>query len=343
MTAHAQPEHAASPPQTQPDALASARKLFTEALRAEEKGNFAEALEKFRRVAKVRDTVPVRYRIGACLEGLGQLKDALQAYQSVIDLGAGDAKDLDVVRAAKEQSSTLNERIPQLTLTLSSADARVPDISIDGTPISSGELGKPIALEPGAHQVSASAPGAEPFQTQITLNERARLSLVVQIPDAHAAPPAPPPAPGPGDPPPPPSVSPDRSRTTGGWITLGAGAAFLVGAGVTLALRESAISSLDDACPSGACPRSRENELSSTRSRAQAEGPIAAVFAGLGVVGVGIGTYLLLTSHRAPAASAVSASRKDALARRPISGAGNFSLAGRMTPAGGQLTLTTAF
>jgi len=308
------------------DALASARKLFAQALRDEEKGNFADALEKFQRVANVKDTVPVRYRIGTCLEGLGRLKDALNAYQAAIDLGAGDPKDLDVVRVAKEHTSTLAERIPQLTLTPSDHASSSSEVKVDGNPISSSELGKPIALDPGTHDVSASAPGAVPFQTQVTLAERARLSIVVPLdPKGAAEVPAPPTHPA--------HDSSASLRKTEGWIAVGIGAAFLVGAGVTLALRQSDISKLEDACPNDACPRSREGELSSVHSRAKAEGPIAAVLAGVGLIGVGVGTYFLLSTPHAnhpPASGGTSRAR-------------GFGISGRIAPSGGEFVLTTTF
>jgi hypothetical protein len=51
--------------------LDRARALFAEALSDQEAGRTAMALEKYRRVAEVRDTAQVEYRIGTCLEGLG--------------------------------------------------------------------------------------------------------------------------------------------------------------------------------------------------------------------------------------------------------------------------------
>ncbi|WP_394823855.1 tetratricopeptide repeat protein [Pendulispora albinea] len=349
--AHAQQQQQQQQQQQGENGLAAARKLFAEALRAEEKGNFAEALEKFRRVAQVKDTVPVRYRIAACLEGLGQLKEALRAYQAAIDLGAGDPKDLEVVRDAKRHTSSLGERIPQLTLTVSPRAPSSSEVRIDGDPLPVAELGKPIPLDPGTHDVTASAPDTVPFRTQITLPERARLSLLVPL-DPKPAPKneehrtaLPPPASPPSaiTAPEAPaqtasSSSSSSARTTGGWIAVGAGAALLVGAGVTLALRQSDISKLEDACPNNVCPGEREDELSSIRSRAQAEGPIAGVLAGLGAVGIGVGTYILLSKPH-PNASTGAGSNVNFL-----NGArGELRLGGRPAPGGGRLVLTTTF
>jgi hypothetical protein len=54
------------------DGLDAARKLFADALRDEENGDFVSALEKFGRVRSVRDTASIEYRVGTCYEGLGK-------------------------------------------------------------------------------------------------------------------------------------------------------------------------------------------------------------------------------------------------------------------------------
>src|SRR5690348_4451232 len=76
-----------APGQT-PDELAQGRQLFSEALDDEEHKRFAEALEKFQRVVKIKDTAATRYRIGMAYEGLGKLKEAIEAYNAAIRVGS---------------------------------------------------------------------------------------------------------------------------------------------------------------------------------------------------------------------------------------------------------------
>jgi hypothetical protein len=65
---------------------------------------------------------------------------------------------------------------------------------------------------------------------------------------------------------------------------------------VTLWLRHDDIASLEHTCPNGNCPPgSNPNELGSIRSRAVAEGPIAAALAASGLAAALVGGYLLLT------------------------------------------------
>jgi hypothetical protein len=82
----------------------------------------------------------------------------------------------------------------------------------------------------------------------------------------------------------------DGSGRRAASITLFVGAGLLAGATVvTLVLRASDVGKLNDACPGGACPVSRQDELTSTRDRALMEGPLAAVFGGTALVAATVG------------------------------------------------------
>src|SRR5262245_59086014 len=89
--------------------LAAARRLFAEALKDEEQQHFDLALGKFQRVQKVRDTAPIRYRIGTCYEGLGRLRQAALAYQATIAIG--QPKDREVVRVARSRLASVDRRM----------------------------------------------------------------------------------------------------------------------------------------------------------------------------------------------------------------------------------------
>lgn len=287
--------------QTAPE-LSEARKTFTSALADEEHSNFEAALEKYRRVQAVRETVAVRYRIGACLEALGRFKEAIAAYEGAIALGSGgDPNNAESIKAARAKVVDLTKRSPQLSLTLSETAPPDASVELDREVVPPAMLRKPMPIDPGTHVVSATAPGATPFRTELTLAEGAHLALV--IPLVAQGPPTP------RLPPPQPPVEkrPEpRAHGTAGWLTLGAGAALLVGAGAFVLVRHGQISDLTQACPGGVCPRSREAELTSLRSHAVTNGTIAAVLAGAGVIAGGVGAYFLFFRNQ-PSSPAVTA------------------------------------
>src|SRR6185436_6559720 len=65
------------------DELKAARELFQEAYKDEQEKRYPEALDKFRRVAKVKESASVRYRIASVLEPMGRLREARDAYRAV--------------------------------------------------------------------------------------------------------------------------------------------------------------------------------------------------------------------------------------------------------------------
>src|SRR5689334_4421074 len=111
--------------------LDRARATFGEALVDQEAKRYAVALDKFRHVAEVRDTPQVEYRIGMCLEALGERRAAIVAYDHAAHLGRGDAQAQDVVTAANDHIATLATDMGKLGITAHGADA--PDVRIDGT------------------------------------------------------------------------------------------------------------------------------------------------------------------------------------------------------------------
>jgi hypothetical protein len=291
----AMPQAARAQPKSE---VVAARNLFEEAVSDEGGKRFAVALEKFRRVQAVRDTTHVRYRIAACFEELGKLRESVASYDAAIQLGENDPKSGDVVRAAKERISELRKRMPSLTITLSKESPSDAEVELDHEKLSASALGAPVLLDPGVHEVSGSAANAPPFHTSLTLAEGARISLVVPLDRALVASTTEV-APVEREHPPTdrgrhPVEANGSGRRTWGFIAVGTGGALLVGSGVVLLLRHNDIATLHDACNNdGVCPKSREAELTSVRGRAVTEGPVAVALAAGGVVASAVGVYLL--------------------------------------------------
>jgi hypothetical protein len=75
----------------------------------------------------------------------------------------------------------------------------------------------------------------------------------------------------------------------------GVGVAGLIGSGVFYALRQGEKSALDDVCRGSICPESASDK----QSKGQLYTTLATVSLGVGVVGVGVATYLFISgSHQ---------------------------------------------
>jgi hypothetical protein len=105
----------------------------------------------------------------------------------------------------------------------------------------------------------------------------------------------------------------ERERRAAGWIAVGLGGASLAGAGISVAVFESASARLDQRCPNyrtQACDPS----LRSTVQEGDLAGTLVNVFAVAGLVGVGILAWPAM--HNAQASLVISPTR--------ISAAGKF-------------------
>jgi hypothetical protein len=259
--------------------------MFGEALADQEAKRYGVALDKFRRVAEVRDTAQVEYRIGSCLESLGERRAAVVAYDRAAHLGRGDAQVQDVVASANEHIATLAADMGKLEITVHGSDA--PDVRIDGTPASSDELSAAIVLEPGDHVVEVTAPHMKATRASVTLTSGKKLDLTIDLV-----------AEKPIEPPllPPPPLS--HKRQWIGVALIGAGAAFAIGMGIALFERNSLIDTIKTDCPWNGttylCVSSERSDVESMRSTANALAPIAAVLGGVALACAGVGITLVV-------------------------------------------------
>jgi hypothetical protein len=292
--------------QTEAD-LTAARQLFAEALADEQAGRHSAALEKFHRVQAVRDTQAVRYRIATCLEALGQLRAALEAYTSTSIAAAVDTESASIARASRDKVEALSRRVARLVVTLSARAPADTLVKVDGEALQPNTIGTPIVVDPGVHEITATGAAMAPFRARITLVEGGQGTVEATLaPPATPAPPAvasPPRTAAVPEPPPagreetrPPSASPRSAQSAVGVAFLAGGGIFLAGATAILLVRHSDIQSLEAACPGDVCPVARASELESTRNRALVEGPIGVAVGAVGLVGAGVGIYLIATA-----------------------------------------------
>jgi hypothetical protein len=151
-----------------PAELRAARELFGQAEQDEDAGRWQDALDKLRMVAHVKETAGVRYHLALCEERLGALNTALEDYTSA-QAQAGPENAKDVLRSVGPALTALGPRVPSLTIQLvpDPADATV---TVDGAALDRSLWGQPVRMNPGEHQVEASAPGRTPIRTTVALH-----------------------------------------------------------------------------------------------------------------------------------------------------------------------------
>lgn len=281
--------------------LAAARSLFVEARALEKEGKWEEALRKLEAVGDVRMTPQVRFHIALCHMNTGHLVAARNGF-ALARREAEAAKATQVIRESSEHIKSLDKRIPVLRIRL---PRDVPDVAvrIDGREFSSDLLSVPIPLDPGEHRVQASATGFAPFDRSVSLEETSTQDLAIELRKLPPTPPAEPPPAIVRVQPQPSTDKPERPDHTVAWIAVGTGGALLAGAAVSSFVRASAISDIDESCPSH---KDCDPALKDTRDRAQTFGSLGVVLGVLGVASAGYGGYVLLSSPNDGAAVSVA-------------------------------------
>lgn len=186
-------------------------------------------------------------------------------------------------------------RLPRVTLTVA-APAQGQAVLLDGAVLGPAAWGRPAPLDPGPHELVAEAAGKKTWRLRLDLAEGEQKVLAIPAleDDAQQAGLASPGASGttaprdagahPGDP---------GGQRTLGFIVGGAGVV-LLGVGGFFGLQAlSKKSESDDRCPTDStCTK----EGVALNDEANTAAWIANAGVGLGLVGVGIGTYLILSA-----------------------------------------------
>jgi hypothetical protein len=276
-----------------PEDIASAKRWFKEGEEAEKRGEYANALSNFEQALAVKATPQLYLRVGACQEKLGRLIEAEASYQEA--LARANAQALTpVALVAAEQIEALRPRIP--VVSIAPADA-YPGLSvtIDGAPVAPAALAGKMPVNPGAHQLTAEAPGYDRRVQPFTAAERDLLTLAFNL--TPTAPTRPPPTPPPTPPPPP----PDHTRIPTA-VLITSGVAFVLGGalvGGSIALDRS----IDEKCGGPTrknCPAKQQSEIESSVVSVNIIRGTGIAVGGIAVLGAAVGIYALLRRPKAP-------------------------------------------
>jgi hypothetical protein len=292
------------------DPVSDAKDLFTRGRELRTQGDCANAVGAFR---KAYELYP---------EGLGSLRNLAECEESLGHFASSRRAWLDLSRAlvtfpdkkydgwdkdAADAASRLAPKLATLTIDLNvvgpggeGEPARGVDVTLDGEKLAPSLVGTPLERDPGVHVVRVTGErvqGPAERAVQLASGEVKRVALrVVVTPDKPAEPEVPVTTPLPVTPPQPRDDDAERARATKrtlGWAAIGVGAAGLVGAGISLGLRQSAYGTLQNKCPLHVgCDLS----LQSTVNEGHAASTAFDVLGILGLVGAGAGLALLATS-----------------------------------------------
>jgi hypothetical protein len=281
----------------------AARELARQGAEAYETGDDQTALDRLDRAYALVPAPSISVMQARVLVRLGRWVEALDRYEktrvAVLGPNAPDAFRQAVADAITE-GEALRSRIPRLAVHVTTPYGPPPGLSVtlDGKPIPPELLDVERPLDPGSHEVRASAPGYEPIVRAVDLGEAENVALEIvlslHLEPAASPPPSPPRKPAP--PPPAPSRDRVRIREVAGWAALGVGAAAVATGTVTGLIALKKKSHLDGICGSDGseCPPGSDGDIDAYRLNVR----LSYVSFAVGIASVGAGGYLLLAGDR---------------------------------------------
>lgn len=166
-----------------------AKKLFDEGAQLERKGEYADALVKYKEAEQIVVTPGLRFHQGYCHEMMGLLKSAVDEYE-LADQLARESNRSDVQSAVAARLERLRARVPQLAIRVVPSTPNA-EVQLDGVAVAVALLdGKAFRLDPGEHMVSARAAGYSDFAKRVQVPEGVTttvdIALVRNVPAAPA-------------------------------------------------------------------------------------------------------------------------------------------------------------
>ena len=128
-----------------------AKRAFEEAVETEKRGEYEAALERFKKLEALKPTAGVLFHIAYCLENLGKLALAFDAYERADKL-ARESNKPEVSTAVHARLDPLGKRVPLVNVTVEPKEAT---IKIDGQPVTNMST----RVESGDHDLVVEAPG----------------------------------------------------------------------------------------------------------------------------------------------------------------------------------------
>ncbi|WP_437895390.1 hypothetical protein [Sorangium sp. So ce124] len=255
----------------------SARALFVQGAKLAKQGRWEEARALYARSLQIKAAPLTRYSLGVAQRETGHLVEALASFRTFL-AEPPTPTTTPYVGPAREAVAALEGRIGRATIALKPAEIDGLALAVDGRPLRAAP-GQVIELEPGAHEISASAPGFRAAVARFSVGAGSSVEVPIALArattearHASAAGGALPPVAGAAD------ASPSRTLP---FVVLGAGGALFAG-GAILGL--SGVKQAGDA----------RSSSGADAGAARAKGIAGDVLGVTGIATVGVGLYLLL-------------------------------------------------
>jgi len=286
---------------------ATAQALFDDGRALMQANRAADACPKFEESQRLDPGTGTLLNLANCYERVGRNASAWALYVEVMTASRA-ANRADREALAKEHADALLPKLSKLSIEVPTP-TQVPGLVItrDGQPIRQAQWGTALPIDPGKHQLAATAPGKQSWQLEIEISKpgQTETTKVPVLADAPAgAAPQQPLAAGAS-----PSVEAEARRSKLRSASYIAGGLGVVGVGVGTFFGLSALSK--NSASNADCAGADCNDTGyAKRNSARNAGTVSTIAFIAGGVALGAGVVLFLSStpNKEPGALRVSAS-----------------------------------
>ncbi len=296
----------AAPPAA--DRSAAAEDLFQHAKALFVKHDFAAACPLFLESYRVDPAGGTLQNLALCYEELGKWASAYARFQELRTLSKGDRPRPDRVKLADEHIAKLTPRLSRIAIAMPPEIEGSATLTLDGVTFQRPSWSAGILVDPGPHEIIVTAPGKEPFHTRVeTPKEGAQQQ--VRVPALRDAPKPEPAVREPALPVRDEGQEERASLDTTGLVVGAVGAGALVAGGIFGVLTFTTNASAKERCSSSAnrgddfdavghCYTGSNawKDANAMKDDARTFATVANVLVPVGIVGIGIGAYLVLRS-----------------------------------------------
>ncbi len=150
-------------------------------------GKFAIALAEFQASMTIEPSPNTRFKIARCLKALGKIGSAyVQFHRAAHEArdrinATGEARFGPTRDAAEAEAKSLDHLVPRMILTLPSPPIAGLALVLDGTPVPSESFSSPIPIDPGEHELVASAPRFATLRQTFSVAQSGKARIAVSL------------------------------------------------------------------------------------------------------------------------------------------------------------------
>jgi hypothetical protein len=288
---------------TPADARAESGQVLAEALFQDAKAlmdakDFAHACPKLAESYRLEAVTGTLLALAMCHEGEGKTASAWTEFLTVEAKAQKDGR-ADRQKLASKRAAALAPMLSKLTIRVEVNDADL-EVKLDGLVLARAAWNSAVPVDPGEHIVEANAPAKQTWSATVQLGpSAARESVTVpalaDLPRPVAASSAP--APRASAAPPPLTHADGSGRRRAGIILASAGVVGLVVGGIYGVRAINKSHDAKSSCTDGVCTDPGAIDLN---AQAKTSALVSDVGIGVGLLALGVGTYLMFSSPSRP-------------------------------------------